>query len=55
MIPAAFEYSRARSVDDALSMPFDERASRAKVVRALAMARTPSMWLADQIAHAGPT
>jgi trehalose 6-phosphate synthase len=42
----------AVALDDALAMPLDERAARAKLVRELALARTPSMWLADQVTAA---
>jgi trehalose 6-phosphate synthase len=43
----------AGALDDALSMPLDERAARAKELRALATARTPSDWLRDLVGHAG--
>jgi trehalose 6-phosphate synthase len=42
----------AGALDDALAMPLDERAGRAKLVRDLAAARTSSHWLADLLAHA---
>lgn len=37
----------------ALTMPSDERAKRASMLRELAVSRTPSDWLADQLAAAG--
>ena len=40
-------------LDDALSMPLDERAARAKKLRALATSRSPADWLADLVGHAG--
>lgn len=40
-------------LDDALSMPLDERAARASKLRALAIARSPADWLADLVRHAG--
>jgi trehalose 6-phosphate synthase len=43
----------AFALDTALSMPLDERATRARRVRELASARTPSLWLADLVGHAG--
>ena len=43
----------AGALDDALSMPLDERAARARKLRALAMMRSPAGWLADLISHAG--
>ena len=43
----------AGALDDALSMPLDERALRAAKLRALAMMRSPADWLADLIGHAG--
>lgn len=43
----------AVALDDALSMPLDERAAMAKKLRALAGARTPRDWLADLLANAG--
>jgi trehalose 6-phosphate synthase len=39
-------------LDEALSMPLDERGRRAKRLRALATARTPGGWLADLVRHA---
>ena len=39
-------------LDDALVMPLDERAARARRLRVLAAARTPSRWLADLVSHA---
>jgi len=39
-------------LDDALVMPLDERSARARRLRALAGARTPSRWLADLVGHA---
>jgi trehalose 6-phosphate synthase len=43
----------AGALDEALSMPLDERGGRAKRLRALATARTPGMWLDDLVRHAG--
>ncbi|HEV7526374.1 MAG TPA: trehalose-6-phosphate synthase, partial [Acidimicrobiia bacterium] len=43
----------AGALDDALSMPLDERATRAKKLRALATMRSPADWLADLVGHAG--
>jgi len=43
----------ASALDTALSMPLDERATRAQELRALATARTPSDWLNDLVRHAG--
>ena len=43
----------AGALDDALSMPLDERAARASKLRALATMRSPADWLADLIRHAG--
>ncbi len=43
----------AGALDDALSMPLDERASRATKLRALAIMRSPADWLADLVRHAG--
>jgi trehalose 6-phosphate synthase len=43
----------AAALDDALSMPLDERAARATTLRALATARTPADWLADLVRQAG--
>jgi trehalose 6-phosphate synthase len=43
----------AGALDDALSMPFDERAARASKLRALATMRSPADWLADLVSHAG--
>ncbi len=40
-------------LDDALSMPLDERAALAKRLRALAAARSPADWIADLVGHAG--
>jgi len=40
-------------LDDALSMPLDERAARASRLRALATMRSPADWLADLVGHAG--
>ncbi|MDQ1436246.1 MAG: trehalose 6-phosphate synthase [Actinomycetota bacterium] len=40
-------------LDDALSMPLDERAGRASKLRALATVRSPADWLADLVGHAG--
>lgn len=42
----------AAVLHEALTMPAAERAERAKVLRALAEARTPADWLADQLAAA---
>jgi trehalose 6-phosphate synthase len=42
----------ASALDDALSMPFDERERRATRLRALAAARTPADWLHDLVGHA---
>src|SRR4029079_7360159 len=42
----------AVALDDALAMPRDERAVRAKALREAAMSRTPAMWLDDQLAAA---
>jgi trehalose 6-phosphate synthase len=39
----------AGALDDALSIPLDERAVRATKLRALAIARTPADWLADLV------
>lgn len=41
----------AVALDDALSMPLDERAAMAKRLRTLAGARTPRDWLSDLLAH----
>ena len=43
----------AGALDDALSLPLDERAVRARKLRALALMRSPADWLADLIGHAG--
>jgi trehalose 6-phosphate synthase len=43
----------AGALDDALSMPLDERAARAVKLRALATMRSPADWLADLVGHAG--
>jgi trehalose 6-phosphate synthase len=43
----------AGALDDALSMPLDERGARARKLRALATLRSPADWLADLIRHAG--
>jgi len=43
----------AVALETALTMPLDERASRASKLRALAVARSPRDWLADLIRHAG--
>jgi trehalose 6-phosphate synthase len=43
----------AGALDDALSIPLDERATRAAKLRALAIARTPADWLADLVRAAG--
>jgi trehalose 6-phosphate synthase len=43
----------ADALDVALRMPADERKSRAEALRALAVARKPADWLADQLAAAG--
>jgi len=43
----------AGALDQALSMPLDERAALATKLRELAIARTPSDWLADLVRHAG--
>jgi trehalose 6-phosphate synthase len=43
----------AGALDEALSMPLDERSQRANRLRALATARTPGMWLDDLVRHAG--
>ena len=40
-------------LDDALSMPLDERALRATKLRALATMRSPADWLADLVGNAG--
>jgi trehalose 6-phosphate synthase len=40
------------ALDRALATPLDERAAIAKQLRALAVARTPSDWVADLVAHA---
>jgi trehalose 6-phosphate synthase len=42
----------AAALDTALGLPLDERAERATRLRALAGARTPSMWLDDLLARA---
>jgi len=57
--PAALEVhpfdieQTAGALDRALTMPGDERAARAAQLRALARARTPADWFADQLTHAG--
>jgi trehalose 6-phosphate synthase len=43
----------AGSLDVALALPLDERATRAAQLRALATARSPRDWLADLVRHAG--
>ena len=43
----------AGALDDALSMPLDERAARAEKLRALATRRSPADWLADLVREAG--
>jgi trehalose 6-phosphate synthase len=43
----------AAALDDALSMPLDERAARATKLRRLATARTPADWLTDLVRAAG--
>jgi trehalose 6-phosphate synthase len=43
----------AGALDDALSMPLDERAAQAKKLRALATMRSPADWLDDLIRQAG--
>jgi trehalose 6-phosphate synthase len=43
----------AGALDDAVSMPLDERALRATKLRALATMRSPADWLSDLINHAG--
>ena len=43
----------AAALDAALATPLDERAVIAAKLRALAVARTPSDWVADLVAHAG--
>ncbi len=43
----------AGALDDALSMPLDERAARADRLRTLATLRSPADWLADLVRHAG--
>jgi trehalose 6-phosphate synthase len=43
----------AGALDLALAMPFDERATRASHLRALATARSPRDWLADLVRHTG--
>jgi trehalose 6-phosphate synthase len=42
----------AAALDRALATPLDERADIAKRLRALAIARTPSDWVADLVANA---
>lgn len=44
----------AAVLHQALTMPADERAARARRLRALAEARTPAHWLDDQLAAAEP-
>jgi trehalose 6-phosphate synthase len=43
----------AAALDDALALPLDERAARARKVHELAAARTSAMWLDDLLRHAG--
>ena len=43
----------AGALDDALSMPLDERAGHAKKLRALATQRSPADWLTDLLRQAG--
>ena len=43
----------AGALDEALSMPLDERATRASRLWELATAHTPATWLADLVRHAG--
>ncbi len=43
----------AAALDTALSMPLDQRATRARRLRELAVSRTPADWLADLVGHAG--
>jgi len=43
----------AGALDDALTLPLDERATRASHLRRLATARTPADWLGDLVRHAG--
>jgi trehalose 6-phosphate synthase len=40
-------------LDDALAFPMDERATRARRLRELAVSRTPTAWLADLVREAG--
>ena len=42
----------AGTLDHALAIPLDERATIATRLRALATARDPAMWIADLVAHA---
>jgi trehalose 6-phosphate synthase len=42
----------AHALDQALATPLDERATVAKKLRELAIARTPTDWLSDLTAHA---
>ena len=43
----------AGTLDRALATPFDERATIATRLRALASARSPADWIADLVEHAG--
>jgi trehalose 6-phosphate synthase len=43
----------AGALDEALSTPLDERATRAVKLRSLATKRSPADWLADLVRHAG--
>jgi len=43
----------AQALHRSLTMPADERAERASLLRSLSEARTPAHWLADQLAAAG--
>ena len=42
----------AGALDEALSLPFDDRATRAAKLRELAIARSPADWIADLVRHA---
>ena len=42
----------AGALDEALSLPFDERATRAAKLRELATTRSPADWIADLVGHA---
>ena len=44
----------AEALAAALTMPLDERATRAQALRKVATARTPLEWFADQLAQARP-